>query len=314
MIEAVTLRQLRYLVALADTLHFGRAAVRCHVSQPSLSAQIQQLEDLLGAVLVERTQRQVLLTAAGKEAVGRARRVLADMDDLGAAMRAANEPLAGRVRLGVIPTLAPFYLPLALPRLTADYPDLQLAIREDLTERLLEALRAGRLDALLLALPSGEAGLEEIPLFEEKFRAALPIGHPLCAKPDLCPGDLAGPDLLLLAEGHCLRDQALAVCGAVRRSNGEGADEAGFAASSLVTVMELAAAGLGVTLAPALAAARAPANLVLRDFADPAPGRTIGLVWRAASPRRAAWRALATALTAAADMSVALSKPLTPPA
>lgn len=300
MIEAVTLRQLRYLVSLADTLHFGKAAARCHVSQPSLSAQIQQLEDLLGAVLVERTQRQVLLTAAGREAVGRARRVLADMDDLGAAMRASAEPLSGRVRLGVIPTLAPFYLPKALPLLAQKHPALRLAIREDLTERLLESLRAGRLDVVLLALPAGEPGVEEYALFQEKFRAALPPGHALCAKDRLVPADLAGPDLLLLDEGHCFRDQALAVCGAARRANGEGAGEAGFAASSLFTVMELAAAGLGATLVPAMAADKAPAGLVLRDFAEPAPFRTIGLAWRAASPRRAAWDALAKALIEAA--------------
>lgn len=299
MIEAVTLRQLRYLVALADTLHFGKAAARSHVSQPSLSAQIQQLEDLLGETLVERTQRQVLLTAAGREATARARRILAEMDDLGAAMRAAAEPLAGRVRLGVIPTLAPFYLPQALPRLAARHPALQLSVREDLTERLLEALRGGRLDVVLLASPAGEPGVEETPLFEEKFRAALPSGHPLCGKADLRPSDLAGPDLLLLDEGHCFRDQALAACGAPRRSNGEGAGEAGFAASSLFTVMELAAAGFGATLIPALAAARAPAGLTLRDFAEPAPSRTIGLAWRVASPRRAAWDALAKTLTAA---------------
>lgn len=302
MIEAVTLRQLRYLVALAETLHFGKAASRCHVSQPSLSAQIQQLEDLLGTVLVERTQRQVLLTAAGKEAVLRARRVLADMDDLGAAMRAATEPLAGRVRLGVIPTLAPFYLPDVLPRLAERHPALQLSIREDLTDRLMEALRAGRLDVLLLALPVSEPGLEELELFDEPFCAALPPHHPLCARAELSPADLAGPDLLLLDEGHCFRDQALAVCGATRRSNGEGANETGFAASSLFTVMELVAAGLGTTLLPALAASRAPAGVTLRDFTTAngatAPGRTIGLVWRNASPRRAAWETLARALRA----------------
>lgn len=282
MIDAVTLRQLRYLVAVADTLHFGRAAERSHVSQPSLSAQIQQLEDVLGVPLVERTQRRVLLTPAGRDAVARARRILGEVSDLAAAVRSAAAPLGGELRLGAIPTLAPYYLPRVLPLLRRDHPDLRLYLREDQTARLLDALRAGTQDALLLALPVDEAGLDHAALFDEPFAVALPAGHPLTARPALGERDLDGERLLLLEEGHCLRDQALAVCGLHGRPERDG-----FSGTSLATLCEMVAGRIGVTLLPELARARAPDGVDTRPFVDPAPIRRIGLVWRRGSPRGA---------------------------
>jgi len=289
--EAVTLRQLRYLVAVADTLHFGRAAERCHVSQPSLSTQIQQLEDALGVQLLERTQRRVLLTAAGEEAVARARRILGEVSDLAASARSAAAPLGGELRFGIIPSLAPYYLPRVLPDLRRDHPDLKLLLREDLTARLLDALRAGTLDVLLLALPVEEPGLDHAAMFDEPFRVALPAGHPLTAKATLTEHDLAGERLLLLEEGHCFRDQALAVC----RLNGP-VERDGFAGTSLHTLCEMVAGRIGITLLPALACARAPEGVETRSFTAPEPSRRMGLVWRRGSPRGAELRQLATYL------------------
>lgn len=288
MIEAVTLRQLRYLVAVADTLHFGRAAERCYVSQPSLSAQIQQLEDALGVQLVERTQRRVLLTPAGRDAVARARRILGEVSDLGAAARSAAAPLGGELRLGAIPTLAPYFLPRVLPALRRDHPDLKLFLREDLTGRILDALRAGTLDALLLALPVEDSGLDHAAVFDEPFKVAVPAGHPFAAKAALEEHDLAGERLLLLEEGHCFRDQALSVC----RLNGPP-ERDGFAGTSLNTLCEMVAGRVGITLLPALACARAPEEVEVRPFQAPEPSRRIGLVWRKGSPRGAELNQLA---------------------
>lgn len=281
MIDAVTLRQLRYLVAVADALHFGRAAESCHVSQPSLSAQIQQLEDALGVSLIERTQRRVLLTPAGRDAVARARRILGAVADLAATARSAGKPLGGELRLGAIPTLAPYYLPRVLPCLRRDHPALQLYLREDLTGRLAETLRGGGLDALLLALPVDEPGFECVPLFDEPFHVALPTGHPLTGRAALTDADLAGERLLLLEDGHCFRDQALAVCGL----HDGGPERSGFAATSLHTLCEMVAGHIGVTLLPALACPRTPEGVETRPFAEPQPTRRIGLVWRKGSPR-----------------------------
>ncbi|ACI97877.1 LysR substrate-binding domain-containing protein [Rhodospirillum centenum] len=287
---AITLRQLRYLVALADTLHFGRAAAACHVSQPSLSAQIQQLESLLGTALVERTKHRVLLTPAGKDTVRRARDVLAAVDDMSQMARAAGRPLCGALRLGVIPTIGPYLLPGVLPGLRRDYPDLRLYLREDLTERLLDRLRAGDLDAAVLALPVAEPGLETVDLFEEPFLVALPQNHPLSERTAVRQSDLSGEVLLLLEDGHCFRDQALDVC----RLSGAREDP-GFAATSLPTLVEMVAGGLGLTLLPARAAPllTAAGQVVLRPFVAPVPVRRVGLVWRRGSVREADLQRLA---------------------
>lgn len=286
----ITLRQLRYLVALADTLHFGRAAAACHVSQPSLSAQIQLLEEMLGAALVERTKHRVLLTAAGEDAVERARVILGQVDDLSQAVRASGLPLSGVLRMGVIPTSGPYLLPRVLPQLRAAYPDLKLYLREDLTDRLLDRLRAGELDMALLAMPVGEPGLEILPLYTEPFLVVLPHGHRLDNASAVTEGELQEETLLLLEDGHCLRDQALDVCSLSGAAAGYG-----FAATSLPTLVEMVAGGLGLTLLPALAAPSLIANdqLSLRAFIDPAPARTMALVWRRGSPRGGDIRRLA---------------------
>ncbi len=290
----ITLRQLRYLVALADTLHFGRAAAACHVSQPSLSAQIQQLEEMLGAALVERTKHRVMLTPAGEDAVERARVILGQVDDLSQAVRAAGRPLSGALRLGVIPTSGPYLLPRVLPGLRSAYPDLKLYLREDLTERLLDRLRAGDLDMALLALPVTEPGVEMLALYTEPFLVALPRGHRLDNADAVEQGELRDETLLLLEDGHCFRDQALAVCALAGAAGSDG-----FAATSLPTLVEMVAGGLGLTLLPALAAPSLAASdqIGLRRFADPVPTRTMALVWRRGSPRSGDIRRLADLIT-----------------
>lgn len=291
----ITLRQLRYLVALADTLHFGRAASACHVSQPSLSAQIQQLEELLGTPLVERTKHRVLLTPAGEGAVERARAILGQVDDLSQAVRAAGRPLAGTLRLGVIPTSGPYLLPKVLPALREAYPDLKLYLREDLTDRLLDRLRAGELDLALLALPVVEPGVDMLPLYTETFLVAFPRGHRLDNADQVAEGELRDETLLLLEDGHCFRDQALDVCALSGAQAGDG-----FAATSLTTLVEMVAGGLGLTLLPALAAPTLAAGgqVSLRPFTAPAPSRTMALVWRKGSPRTADIRRLAAVIAA----------------
>ncbi len=271
----VSLRQLRYLVAVAEHLHFGRAAKACHVSQPSLSAQIAQLEDELGTALFERGARRVLLTAAGQGAAARARRILHDVQDLVDTAKLSADPLSGPLKLGVIPTIGPYLMPRLLPALRAAYPQLKLFLREDLTDNLLARLRAGELDVLLLALPLEETGLDTLPLFDDAFCVAMPVGHPLAAKNTLTEADLAGQDLLLLEEGHCFRDQALAVC---RRSGGMTHQE--FVGTSLESLRQMVVGGVGITLLPDMACHDATPGLVLRQFHAPVPTRHIGLAWR----------------------------------
>lgn len=271
----LSLRQLRYLVAVADHLHFGRAAKACHVSQPSLSAQISLLEQELGVSLFERGSRHVLLTTAGQGAAERARRILQDVQDLADTAKLSAAPLSGPLKMGVIPTVGPYLMPRILPALRESYPDLKLFLREDLTENLLARLRAGELDVLLLALPLDEAGLETLPLFDDLFRVALPQGHPLAAKNGLTEADLSGQDLLLLEDGHCFRDQALAVC---RRAGGVTHHE--FVGTSLESLRQMVAGGVGITLLPDMACHEQTPGLVLRDFLAPVPTRHIGLAWR----------------------------------
>lgn len=278
----LTLKQLRAFVALAESRNFRRAAAACRVSQPALSAQIQLLEQALGTTLFERTKRRVLLTEDGGRLLEQARAIVERTDRLVAEARAASGPLTGSLRLGAIPTLGPYLLPRVLPELRAAYPDLRLYLREEQTERLLERLQAGSLDAALLALPVDRAGLVEAPLFDEPFLLAVPAGHPLGERAAVRERDLAGEPVLLLEDGHCFRDQALAVCGR------GGAAAEPFAATSLPMLREMVAGRLGVTLLPALAAGGGDGGeMAVRPFADPAPGRRIGLVWRSGSPRAA---------------------------
>src|SRR6266700_1670678 len=248
--STMTLRELRYLVALANRAHFGRAAEDCHVSQPTLSTQIRKLEEYLGATLVDRGAKSFALTGIGQEVVEKARRIIAQVDVLLASRRTAHGPLTGPLNLGVIPTLAPYLLPRLLPLLKEHFKGLQLVVHEDLTGHLLERLRGYQIDAALLALPVDSEDFDEMALFDEPFWLACPPRHALARLKVVTEADLSGETMLLLADGHCLRGQALAACG--RTAADEETDD--FRAASLATICHLVAAGFGCTLLPALAA------------------------------------------------------------
>jgi LysR family hydrogen peroxide-inducible transcriptional activator len=279
----MTLQELRYLIALADCGHFGRAAETCHVSQPTLSTQLKKLEDALGVGLFERTNKALRITPLGQRIVDHARRVLAEADAIIELSRESTAPLAGTLTLGVIPTLGPYVLPWLLPLLKRFYPKLRLVLCEDLTDALLDRLRAHRIDAAMLALPINRPDLETEPLFDEPFFFVCPRDHPLAAREVVCEADLRQQRLLLLTDGHCLRDQALAVCGQSEASDKD--HDADFRATSLETLRQMVAAGMGCTLLPALAlaCAEAPPFAVL-PLADGA-SRRIGLVWRRVYPK-----------------------------
>ena len=277
----MNLRDLRYLIALADLRHFGRAALACHVSQPTLSTQVRKLEDELGVALVERAPRQVMLTPVGRDIAERARRVLADIEQMRETARRSIDPEAGSVRLGMFPTLGPYLLPHVVPALRARFPQLELLLVEEKTEPLLAMLRSGRLDAAVLALPLHEDWLESEFLFEEPFMLAVPNHHPLSKRRDLQLADLADQHLLLLEDGHCLRDQALEVCTLA----GAG-EKDGFRATSLETLRQMVAAGVGITLLPMLAVkppVSASEDIRLLNFKNPPPTRRIAMVWRKSS-------------------------------
>ncbi len=277
----MNLRDLSYLVALADHRHFGRAAEACHVSQPTLSTQIRKLEDELGVTLIERAPRRVMLTPVGRDIVERARRVIAEVTQMKESARRSRDPEAGTLRLGLFPTLAPYLLPHVVPTIRARFPRLELLLVEEKTEQVLRLLREGRLDAGVLALPLHDEQLHVEPLFEEPFLLAVPQGHALAGRGPLRLRDIGRESLLLLDDGHCLRDQALDVC----QLSG-ATEKGGFRATSLETLRQMVAANVGITLLPELAV-RPPvppqaAVQVLR-FADPPPSRRIAMVWRRSS-------------------------------
>jgi LysR family transcriptional regulator, hydrogen peroxide-inducible genes activator len=288
-----SLRQLQYVVAVADALSFRKAAQLCHVSQPSLSAQLAQLELALGVRLFERDRRRVLATAAGKELIERARRLLVDADDLGAAARRASDPLDGTLRLGVIPTVSPYLLPHVTPALRADFPKLTAIWIEDKTDALVRGLEAGALDAALLALEAELGEVEHQVVATDPFLLATAHGDPLGqGSAAVERAELRDADVLLLDDGHCFREQALAYCARTK------ARELEFRATSLATLTQMVASGLGVTLLPALAVPTEAerAGLCVRPFAEPAPARTLALVWRRRSPIAAALRRVAVTL------------------
>lgn len=290
-----TLRQLQYLKLLAEHGSFSRAAEAAHVSQPALSSGVQELEKILGAPVVERTRGQIQLTAVGEEAVKRAADVLARAEDLVEAAKNAGKPLSGRFRLGVIPTIAPFLLPAKLPGLTAAHPKLRLFLREDLTPRLVAALKAGTLDAAVIALPYDLAGLETATIGSDEILAAAPAGHRLAAEGALVPGALRADDLILLEDGHCLRDQALAAFD-IEAPRGEDV----FAATSLHTLVQMIGSGLGVSFLPEMAVKAGLADtpsVVVRRLEGAAPRREIVVAWRSGSSRAKEARMLAEALT-----------------
>ena len=276
----MTLQDLRYVVALADHGHFGRAAAACDIGQSTLSTQIKKLETQLGVTLFERTTQSVSVTAIGADIAARARQVLADVEGIGSAGQHISGPLIGKFSLGVIPTLGPYLLPWLVPALKKEYPDLRLAVREDLTAPLLDRLGSHRLDAALVALPIFDDRLETLPLFDEPFWFAEPKGRKPAAATIMKEDDLRGRRLLLLTEGHCLRDQALAICGTTDRDA-----EDDFRATSLETIFQMVATGLGSTLLPAMACTEARARAVTTRPLEPGVGRRICLAWRRSYPR-----------------------------
>jgi len=300
-----TLRQLQYVMAVAELRHFRKAAEACAVSQPSLSSQLGELEESLGVRLFERDRRRVLVTAAGEELVARARKLLLEADDLVDAAKRAGDPFAGTLRVGVIPTISPYLLPAAVPVLRKRFPRLTLHWTEDKTEVLVASLAEGRLDAALLALEADIGDVERDVIARDPFVLATPRKHPL-GKADVPVGtrELRGTSFLLLDDGHCFREQALAFCSTARAS------EMGFRATSLPTLAQMVAAGAGVTLLPELAVATEArrSDLQVRPLGDPAPYRTIALVWRKGSPLAAALPEVAGAVREAYPAAVPTKK------
>jgi len=293
----MTLQELKYLVALADHGHFGRAAESCFITQSTLSTQIKKLEDFLGVTLFDRSLKRVAPTPISREILQAARNIVEESERIRELARHAQDPMARTVHLGVIPTLGPYYLPHALTLVHRKYPGLRLLLREEMTQHILERLNAGTLDAGLLALPVADDGLRVEPLFYEPFFAALPAGHPLAKRDVLKVNDIMAEKLLLLDEGHCLRDQALDVCGGGSRGREE------VRATSLETLRQMVGLGLGLTLLPALAVDAAPRAskkaVEIRPFRTPPPGRTIGLVWRRRAPFPETFERLALLLKSA---------------
>jgi LysR family transcriptional regulator, hydrogen peroxide-inducible genes activator len=297
MIALPSPQQLRYLTALAESRHFGRAALACAVTQSTLSAGILALERQLDAAILDRSAgRHVVFTPLGLELVCRAGAALTGLEAFVEAAQAARAPMSGPLRLGVIPTIGPFLLPRLMPVLREAFPQLRLYLREDTTARLVERLEANRLDVLLLALPCDCGGADASPVARDEFLVALPQGHGLAAQERIPVAALAGERLLLLEDGHCLRDQALAVCGLLA---GDRDGQDGFAATSLHTLVQMVAGGLGVTLLPQLAitaGVTAGTAIVLRPVAGAGAWRTLGLAWRPNAPRASEYRALAPLL------------------
>jgi LysR family hydrogen peroxide-inducible transcriptional activator len=291
----ITLKQLRYFAAVARHRHFGRAAQECHVSQPALSLQIQELESLLGCRLIERRRNAIALTESGLEIAERARRILLEASDLIDHARHRPNLLSGELDLGVIPSIAPYLLPATLPLLQRRFPGLELRLRETQTATLLDELADGALDVALLSLPVERAGIETAALFDDPFLLVVPAEpgqNGLRFSPEAA---LSGDSLLLLEEGHCLRDQALSVCGTTRLESRRQ-----YGASSLSTIMQMVANGFGTTLLPAMALPiemRPDMPVKLFRFALPRPSRAIGLAWRRSSPRRQDFEALGAILS-----------------
>jgi LysR family transcriptional regulator, hydrogen peroxide-inducible genes activator len=288
MVNLPSLRQLRHLTALDDHRHFGRAAAACYVTQSTLSASIKELEALLETTLVDRSKRRVVLTPIGVETAEHARRIIYEAEQLLDVTRAARGPLSGTVRLGAIPTIGPFLLPRVLPSLREAYGSLKLYLIEDLTDRLIEALHRGQLDVVLLALPYDCGAVETLILFEDPFVVGLPGQHPLAKEPRINPQRLWHENLLLLKDGHCLRDHALAACHLADRRMTEL-----FEATTLVQMVDN---GLGTTLLPALAVDAGllvGTSLVTRPLLPGAPARKVGLIWRRGTGRRNEFRLLA---------------------
>ncbi len=269
------LRDLTYLVAVAKTLHFGKAAAMTHVSQPTLSVQLKKLEDRLGVTLIERNNKNVRLTPAGLVIAGMAERILTDVDAMKTYARTMQDPLAGDVHLGIIPTLGPYLLPQMIQGLNAKFPKLSLWLHEEQTHTLLKKIENGQLDLAILALPVSDESLTVLPLFTEPFYFATHAEHPLAKKKNISLKDIQDEKILLLADGHCLREQALAVCHHIQTAH-----MGDFQATSLETLRHMVAQNLGSTLIPELAVDHSNANICYIPFKNPAPSRQLGLVFR----------------------------------
>jgi LysR family hydrogen peroxide-inducible transcriptional activator len=290
----ITTRQLRYFDALVRLGHFGRAADAVGVSQPALSNQIRELETLLGGPLLERGAAEHRLTGLGTEVAARTSAILAALRDLEELGRVRAEVLSGPLTLGIIPSVAPYLLPLLLPELARAYPDLRLVLHEAVTATIVNELKAGALDAIIASVPVGDPALGEAVAFTDRFLLAVPAGSPSARANQATAEMIDASQLLLLSDGHCLRDQALAVCGTIDPGRLRG-----FGATSLATILQLVAAGQGMTLLPGLAAdamVRNDPRIRLLAFAAPEPGRTIGVAWRKGSPRERDLLALAAAI------------------
>jgi len=286
----MNLRDLRYFVALAETRHFGKAAERSFVSQPTLSAQIKKLENYLGVQLIERQPRKVTLTETGSKILPLARRIVQESDEIVSLARNEHDPLSGKLQVGLIPTIGPYLLPLVARKLRKQLPRLKVMLYEHQTQPLLEKLRAGDIDLGILALPVPLDGLEARSLYDENFTLAVPTNSPLAKRNNVRIDDLKGETLLLLEDGHCLRDQALEVCSRIDVKESED-----YRATSLETLRQMVAAGLGITLLPQLAT-RGPfgsgQGLTVKPFARPVPSRSVGAVWRKSTARTDAIKAV----------------------
>ncbi|HEV7319867.1 MAG TPA: LysR substrate-binding domain-containing protein [Ensifer sp.] len=294
----LTLRQMRYFEALASARHFGKAAELVHVSQPALSAQIMEMESHLGVKLVERSRSGVLLTRKGEEVLARARAILVEVDLLEQSARTSSGTLEGRIRIGVIPTLAPYLVPRLVPHLRSIYPAIEIELKESVTSRLVGDLGDGLLDAVIAALPIDTDGLATKPLFSDRFYMAMADNERNILMSPLTEDQVDVEQLLLLEEGHCLRDQALAVCSTAGKRR-----LVSFGATSMTTLLQMVANGMGMTLIPEIAIATEASRNAIRivPFAAPEPAREIGLVWRRSSPRERDMDALATAISDCAD-------------
>jgi LysR family transcriptional regulator, hydrogen peroxide-inducible genes activator len=290
----VTLTDLRYIVALARECHFGRAAEKCFVSQPTLSVAVKKLEDELGVILFERSPQEVRVTPIGERIVAQAERVLGETAQLAEIAAAGKNPLAGPLRLGVIYTIAPWLLPKLVPLLHERAPEMPLLLEENYTHRLIEKLKSAELDVAILALPVDEPGLVAQPVYDEAFRAMVPVGHPWAKLKVVDPGRLLEQPLLMLGRGNCFRDQVLDLC----TRAGEGGPQV-LEGSSLETIRHMVASGVGITVMPATAVdgiSRNDALLRVKPFTEPTPTRRVGMVWRASFPRHQAIDLLRRAL------------------
>ena len=292
----MTLTDLRYLVALAHERHFGRAAEKCHVSQPTLSVAVKKVEEELGIQLFERSASEVKITETGRRIVAQAERVLMEASQIQEIAAAGKDPLAGPLRVGVIYTIGPYLLPRLIPRVHQLAPKMPLIIQENFTARLAEALKRGELDVIIISLPFDEAGVVAQPVYDEPFRVLMPAGHAWNAENEIDPQHLADDQLLLLGAGNCFRDQVLEVCPSCRNIGGLQRTLEG---SSLETIRHMVATGLGVTVLPSSAADEMAAQnplVAVRPFSQPEPSRRVALAWRVTYPRSGAIDVLRAAI------------------